>query len=107
MSKQSDFDPLLGRVRTTDKETVLPSGGPGTSSSTGGGTGVAFIPQYNDTDPASPTAQDAWVLRSGSASTGGSPIGLLLALTEAGGGGYSYQFSYYTQEGTIIRAALS
>lgn len=73
---------------------------------TGGG-GTASIPEYTS-DPISPSAEDAWVLRSGGAVGGGSPIGMLLALTYAGSGGsYTYQFSYYTNEGTIIRNTLS
>ncbi len=67
------------------------------------------IPELTS-DPTSPTAQQAWVLRSGGGQTGGGdPIGLLLSLTNPGssGGGYTYQFSYYTTEGTTIRTALS
>tara|TARA_R110000868_G_C10972640_1_gene770674 strand:- start:12856 stop:13152 length:297 start_codon:yes stop_codon:yes gene_type:complete len=68
------------------------------------------IPQVS-TDPASPAAEDAWVLRSGSggAIADGTPIGLLLALTYTGNAGtsFSYQFSYRTNEGTTIRANLA
>ena len=68
------------------------------------------IPELT-TDPASPSAQDAWVLRSGSggAIPDGTPIGLALALTYTGNGGtaYTYQLSYRTNEGTTIRTSLS
>lgn len=74
------------------------------------------IKQYS-IDPANPSAETAWVLRSGtgtgtSTTTSGSPIGLLLCLTYAesittSGSAYSYQFSYRTKEGTTERVALT
>lgn len=70
--------------------------------------GTASIPEYS-TDPGSPSAQDAWVLKTTTGGgSAGAPLGLLLALTDAGASGSStYQFSYYTNEGTIIRTTLS
>lgn len=62
-----------------------------------------------DADPTNPKSQDAWVLKTGSGGTGGgTPVGLLLALTTPDvGGTTSYQFSYRTIEGTTIRTTLS
>ncbi len=68
------------------------------------------IPEYS-TDPSNSRAGDAWVLRSTSGGGGagaGQPIGLLLALTNAGGTtSTTYQFSYYTQAGSIKRVTIS
>ena len=75
----------------------------------GGSGGVVTIPEYSS-DPSSPVAQQAWVLRSGMpGNPGGVPMGLLLALTYPNIPGipYTYQFSYYTNEGTTIRTTLS
>ena len=79
------YDAILGKLRSKD-----------------------IIPQL-DSDPSSPKAQDAWILASTTMGVGGGePYGLLLALTQPGvGGSSSYQFSYKTKEGTIIRASLS
>lgn len=78
-------------------------------SSSGSG-GAATIEQY-DTDPSSPAAETAWVLRTAGApgSPAGQPIGILMALTSAGSaaGADTYQFSYQTLEGTIKRTSLS
>lgn len=73
--------------------------------------------QQLDSDPASPYAQQAWVLKSssgpgGHASTKGMPMGLLMALTYAvtsttTGGTTTYQFSYRTKEGTTERVTIS
>lgn len=63
------------------------------------------------TDPSSPKAETAWVLRSGSggAIPDGTPIGLLLALTykDNAGVAFTYQFSYRTKEGTTLRTDLT
>jgi hypothetical protein len=74
------------------------------------------IPQY-DTDPTSPTAQDAWVLKSGTGSTvtGGGVLKGIIGLStyyisagvSSGGAATTYQFSYRTKEGTTIRVQLS
>lgn len=73
-----------------------------------GSGGSTSIPEVT-TDPVSPTAQQAWVLHTSSGGSGsGSALGLLLALTNAGSGGSdTYQFSYYTTEGTTVRATLA
>lgn len=73
----------------------------------GGGGGSTAILQYDNTDPVSPAAHDAWVLRTGTITGGGEAMGLLLALTYAASGSYTYQFSYRTEEGTTIRATLT
>jgi len=71
------------------------------------GTGNTTIPQY-DADPASPTGQMAWVLKSGGGGGTGTPIGLLLALTVgAAGSTPTYQFSYRTLESTTVRVLLT
>ena len=78
---------------------------------TGNGPGTLTIPEY-DSDPLSPVSNQAWVLNTTTGGGGGNvgqPIGLLLALTQAGTGAptTTYQFSYYTTEGTIVRTTLS
>lgn len=70
---------------------------------------ISTIPQLS-TDPSSPNAEDAWVLKQGQAAIpDGTPIGLLLALTYTGNqaSAVSYQFSYRTQEGTTVRTTLT
>lgn len=102
-----EIDPLTGMPKFTDDPIVLGRGGgiPG-----GGGSSTAGIPEY-DTDPVSPSPEDAWVLKSTGAGgdDGGLPIGLLLSLTYAGSSPptTSYQFSYRTLENTTIRTTLS
>lgn len=62
------------------------------------------------TDPVSPTPEEVWVLRTGSGGIpNGTPIGLLLALTYTNNSGtaFTYQLSYQTLEGPIVRVALS
>ena len=85
------YDPILGKVRESD-------------------VGAVSITQYDDNDPTSPSAEDAWVLHttSGQDGTAGEPRGLLLALTYTGAvGGHTYQFSYRTNEGDTKRVNLS
>ena len=65
------------------------------------------IPEYTS-DPSNPRAGDAWVLKTtSSGGVAGEPIGLLLALTQAGGGITTYQFSFETLAGTIKRVTLT
>ncbi len=76
-----------------------------------GDSGAVSISQVN-TDPASPTAEDAWVLKTmtGAASAGKlkATMGLAFPLvTIANVGTPSYQFSYRTSEGTTKRVLLS
>lgn len=75
--------------------------------STGGGGGTT-ISQVS-TDPVSPAAEDAWVLKTtAGAITDGVPIGLMLALTYQGNTGSStYQFSFRTLESTTIRVSMT
>ncbi len=76
---------------------------------TGSGGSGTTIPEYA-TDPVSPAANSAWVLKTVAGGISiGSPIGLLLALTYAvtSGGSTTYQFSYRTTEATTIRTTLS
>ena len=78
---------------------------PALISSTGGGSGIVTIPEFTS-DPVSPSPNETWVLYT-SGGNAGQPIGLLLALTYAGSGGSSsYQLSYETTEGTIVRTPL-
>jgi len=76
--------------------------------SSGGSASGTTIPQLSS-DPSSPAAQTAWVLRTGSGgSGGGKPIGLLLSLTQPNtGGSFTYQLSYRTIEGTTKRVTLA
>lgn len=76
------------------------------SPASGGGSATI---QELTSDPVSPSAEEAWVLRTTTgAIDDGVPIGMLLALTYTGNSGSStYQLSYYTTEGTTIRVALT
>jgi hypothetical protein len=85
---------------TTSKLDLVGSGGSGSSS----------IKELTS-DPVSPSFEQAWVLRNGTGGgiPDGTPIGMLLALTYTGNSGspFTYQFSYYTKEGTTIRVDLN
>jgi hypothetical protein len=74
------------------------------SSSGGGGSGSVNIPELY-ADPVSPIPESAWILAT-AGMPGGAPIGLLLSLTYAGPI-ESYQLSYKTLEGPIIRVLLT
>lgn len=52
-------------------------------------------------DPTEPNEGEVWILKT---STGGEPVGLLLALTKAVN---SYQFSEYNSDGQIVRTDLT
>ena len=77
---------------------------------TGDGSIIGLIPQLTS-DPASPDAETAWVLRSGTggAIADGTPIGLLLSLTYTGNAGvaFTYAFKYRTKENTTLSVALT
>lgn len=73
------FDPILDKIRSWDN-----------------------IPQLN-ADPSSPKPESAWVTFTGVG--GGTPLGLLLTLTDAGTLGY--RLNYRTKEGTTVGVALS
>lgn len=67
------------------------------------------IPELTS-DPTSPTAQSAWVLKTagGGGAGVGEAYGLLLSLTQPGSGaGTTYQLSYRTLESTTIRVTMS
>lgn len=66
--------------------------------------GSASIQQLTS-DPVSPTAESAWVLAT-QVATVGSPMGLLLALTNSANR-FTYQFRYRTIEGTTVGASLT
>lgn len=74
----------------------------------GGGSGSFAIPEVSS-DPGSPSAGDAWVLRTGSGGTGGGEVKALfpLILTANSGGSYTYELSYYTEDSTIVRTTLA
>ena len=57
-------------------------------------------------DPTSPVAQDMWVLATASYSDG-TPMGLLLAITQAAVTGYTYALKYRTLEDTTKSVALT
>jgi hypothetical protein len=71
----------------------------------GGGTGNVSIPQY-DNDPVSPADEEAWVRHAGPLAAG-SPIGLLLALTNANAVPDRYYLSYKTIGGPIKRTEIT
>lgn len=73
-------------------------------SGTGGG--AENITEYTNADKPSPTAGDVWVKHT-TASGGGEPVGLLLALTTAGSGSEVYELSFYTLSNTIKRVELT
>ena len=86
----SKFDKILGEYRESD---------------------VGRIPQRS-TDPTSPQAEDAWVLKQQSAGTGGGIIQAFLGLgfpmlSPGVGSSTTYSFSFRTKEGTTKRATLS
>jgi hypothetical protein len=78
------------------KVSELPDG----DSVEGGGS----IPQLM-ADPIAPAAQSAWV-RANPISTAGSPIGLLLALTQATST-FTYELRYRTLEGITVGVPLT
>lgn len=69
------------------------------------GSGSVNIPELT-VDPVSPPSQSAWVLRSGGSSLTGTPLGLLLSLTHDITAAFTYQLSYQTIEGPIVRTPL-
>lgn len=62
------------------------------------------IPQVT-TDPVSPAAQSAWVLRTPGL-VDGNPVGLLLSITSPATPDI-YRFSYRTNEGTTVRVRMT
>lgn len=107
---ESKFDPLLGRIRESDIQNIAPPGVSTGESSGSSSEVINYIPQY-DSDPASPQAQDAWVLRTVSGGAGGGKLQLLFGLgfpvTTTGAQTSTYQLSYRTIEGTTKRVTLS
>ncbi len=75
----------------------------------GGSSGGSFAIPEVASDPGSPAAGDAWVLRTGSGGSGGGEVKALfpLILTANTGGGFTYELSYYTQASTIVRTTLT
>lgn len=71
---------------------------------------ISAIPQLN-ADPSSPNPEDAWVLKTGGGSGGGTIKAFLGGgaplPTVNGGGSPTYQFSFRTIEGTTKRVTLS
>lgn len=74
-----------------------------------GSGGQADSIQQLSSDPASPSPEEVWVLKTTSgAITDGHSIGLLLALTyQDNVGATTYHLSYRTLEGTTVRTLLS
>jgi hypothetical protein len=68
--------------------------------------GGVKIPEYA-IDPTSPSAGDAWVLKSATGGDG-TPVGLLLLITTGTfGGSAGYQLSYRNNLGNTIRAVMT
>jgi hypothetical protein len=63
------------------------------------------VPQL-DADPASPSAEDSWILKTASGGSPGDAYGMLMGITQAGGSD-TYEYSYRTKEATTVRAALA
>lgn len=76
----------------------------------GSGSGQANSIQELFTDPVSPDPEEVWVLRTG---TSGIPDGTCIGMFGLGltyinnAGSFTYQLSYQTLEGPIVRVALS
>lgn len=69
-------------------------------------TATPSLTEYLNSDKPSPSAGDVWVKHT--APTGaGSPIGLLLSLTNTGSGIEKYELSYRTSAGTTKRVELT
>ena len=71
-----------------------------------GSGGTSSLTEYLNSDKPSPSAGDVWVKHT-TAAGGGEPIGLLLALTQAGSGTEMYELSYRTSAGTTKRVELT
>lgn len=72
---------------------------------------VGKIPELT-ADPASPKAEDAWVLKTTGGGSGGgkiiAPLGLgFIALTPDTGSSDAYKFSYRNKDGTTRRFTLT
>lgn len=77
---------------------------------TGASGAVANQIQQLDADPASPSQEEAWVLKTTTGgNSAGNPIGLLLSLTYSAdtGGSDTYQLKYRTKEDTTVGVSLS
>jgi hypothetical protein len=79
---------------------VYPLGSGGLNSN-----GTATIPQFENADPSSLIGEQAWVKHT-NPTVAGEPIGLLLALTHAATVTEKWEFSYYTNQGSIKRVQL-
>lgn len=72
---------------------------------------VSSIPELSS-DPSTPSAGDAWVLRQGSGGSGGGKLRMFMGLgfpyvSAGSGGSFTYKFSYQTTEGTTKRVTIS
>ncbi len=74
-----------------------------TGSST---SGSSTIPQYDNSDKPTLSAGDVWVRRDYSLG-GGTPIGLLLALTGGASTPTTYKLKYRTNEATTVEVLLT
>ena len=88
------FDNSTNGFAATDVQTAIEEAKSAASSTT--------IPEYN-VDPVSPPTNSAWVLKS--IVDSGSPVGLLLALTE-NTPTTIYELSYKTVSGSVARTEL-
>jgi hypothetical protein len=105
-------DPLTGMPTIYAQPKIIHMGGGGGGG--GSATDSGGIPEYT-TDPISPEAETAWMLRTpGAASTGGGIVKAFIgggfpvsSVATGGGTPDTYQLSYRTLENTTIRVSLS
>lgn len=90
--------PTDGQVLTYESSTSLWKPKTATSS--------LSLTEYNNSDKPSPSAGDVWVKHTTS-TVAGSPVGLLLSLTNATSGTEKYELSYRTSAGTTKRVELA
>lgn len=74
---------------------------------TSAASGRVSIPEYENTDPASPESGDVWVRRSFSASGGGEMEGHFGHTSAGTIGSDTYELSFRTNDGTTVRVGLS
>lgn len=97
-TRQSAINTLTASSSASNGQVLSVSGGVATFD-------YPQIPEYTS-DP-SVSAGDVWVLRTDSGGDAGSPMGVLLALTQTVGATSSYQLSFRTSSGSTVRATLS
>lgn len=89
--------PSNGDTIKYNSTTHLWENGPSTTS--------LSLTEYDDSDKPSPSAGDVWVKHT--TTGGGKPVGLLLALTEPGGGTEKWELSYQSVTSGIKRVEIT